>query len=530
MPETESLTFDAVIVGAGPAGLTTAIHLAQKNPDLNLAVVEKGAQVGAHILSGALFNPEVLTELIPNWSSLGAPVTQTVTDDRLYYMSKHQHTRLPTIKAQKNKHCFIISLGELCQWLAQYAEGLGISIFPGFAIQEPCFNAGKTAVIGVRTRAMGLDSQSQPTDSFQPSIDLLAPHVFIAEGARGSTAECIIKHFSLREGKSPQHYGIGIKEKWRITPEQHRKGEAWHTVGWPLPADTYGGGFIYHKNSNELVIGLIIGLHCKDAAMDPYLLLQQYKAHPKIAPLLKDGECIGYGARAINEGGFQSIPQCHFPGGSLIGCSAGFVNVAQSKGIHHAMRTGILAADAFLEGKTQELTTRILASKTGRSLWRARNLYPAFKWGRLPGLLYAGIDQILFRGYAPWTLQSCKPDHTQLQKAESTPRKPLKAPSSLPLLDLVSLTNTHHRDNQPCHLALRDPSTPMKSNWPDYGGPEQHYCPAGVYEYVELNGTKQLQINAQNCIHCKTCDIRDPNQNILWSVPEGGDGPNYSGM
>jgi electron-transferring-flavoprotein dehydrogenase len=532
MREAEILTFDTIIIGAGPAGLSSAIRLKQKNPALTIAVFEKGAQVGAHILSGAIFNPEVLNELIPNWKERNAPVTQMVTEESLQHYKKKSSRKVPILPAQKSKHCYIISLGELCQWLAKQAEELGVAIFPGFAIAEALYNKEKTAVIGVQTRAMGLDKNGKPSDRYESSLHIQAKHVFVAEGARGSTAEAIISHFSLRKNCAPQHYGIGIKEKWRIHSEKHQPGHVQHSIGWPIPNNTYGGGFVYHADNNQLIIGLIIALNCPNPRLDPYLLLQQYKSHPSIAPLLEGGECIGYGARAINEGGWQSIPECHFPGGSLIGCSAGFVNTAEIKGIHHAMRSGIIAADAYLNKESEQLTRIIKESKTGEALYRGRNIYPAFKYGTMVGMLVSAIDQVIFRGKAPWTLKANQSDYQKLKITRPPEQKKqgFKTDTTLPLLNLVALSHTHHRENQPPHLTLRNPELPMESNWPNYSGPEQYYCPANVYEYIETNGHYRLQINSQNCIHCKSCDIRDPHQNIQWTVPEGGDGPNYVGM
>ena len=529
MNKSETLIFDTVIIGAGPAGLTTAIRLKQKNPLLEIAVFEKGAQVGAHILSGAIFNPEVLNELIPDWKERDAPVKQPVTEESLQHYENKSRRKVPILPAQRSKDCYIISLGQLCQWMAKEAENLGVGIFPGFAIAEALYNHDNTAVIGVQTRAMGLNKNGEPTDQYQPSMRIEAKHIFVAEGARGSTAESIITHFSLRKNSAPQHYGIGIKEKWRINPKKHQAGRIEHSIGWPIPSNTYGGGFVYHAENNELIIGLIVALNCPNPRLDPYLLLQQYKSHPSIAPLLENGECMGYGARAINEGGWQSIPECHFPGGSLVGCSAGFVNVAEIKGIHHAMRTGIIAADAYLNNESEKLTVLIKKSKTGKALYRGRNIYPSFKYGTMIGMLASAIDQVIFRGNAPWTLQAKKWDYQQLKAIYSPEKKEhrFKADSTLPLLSLVGLSHTHHRENQPIHLVLKNKELPIQSNWSNYSGPEQYYCPAGVYEYVETKGDLRLQINSQNCIHCKTCDIKCPFENIDWTVPEGGGGPRY---
>lgn len=528
MSTTETLSFDAVIIGAGPAGLSAAIRLAQKKPELSIAVFEKGSQVGSHIISGAIFNPVCLNELIPDWQNKNAPVKQKVEQEELRYITKKSSLRLPMLPSQKSDECFIISLGELCQWLAEQAESLGVAIFPGFAIAEPLYTTDETTVIGVKTKALG------DTDSaeHQPSMNVEAKHVFVAEGARGSTAEQLINHFSLRKNSCPQHYGIGIKEKWRINSDKHQAGKVQHLIGWPVPGNTYGGGFVYHGENNELLIGLIIALNCPDPRMDPYLLLQQLKSHPSIAPLLQDGECIGYGARAITEGGWQSIPECQFPGGSLIGCSAGFVNVAETKGIHHAMRSGMIAADAFLTNQSELLTEKIKQSQTGQALRLGRNLYPAFQYGRFIGMMLSAIDQFIFRGKAPWTLTAAEEDRKKITTTQHATIKKhsFKSASSLPLLSLVSLSHTHHREGEACHLQLKNTELTMQSNWPQYSGPEQYYCPAGVYEYVTINGEQQLQINSQNCIHCKSCDIRDPNHNIVWTVPEGGDGPNYVSM
>lgn len=532
MSDEERMDFDVVIVGAGPAGLTAAIRLAQKKPELSIAILEKGAQVGAHILSGAVFNPSALNELLPDWQQQNAPITTAVSDDKLYFLTKNKRYRLPQPPMQHNKGNFIISLGELCQWLAEQAESLGVNIFPGFPASEIIYNDDKSRVLGVKTGAMGLDEQGKPGEMYQPGLIIGAKHIFIAEGCRGSLAEQLLRHFKLRNETKPQHYGIGIKEKWRIGSDQHQLGRVEHTIGWPIPANTYGGGFIYHGSDETISLGLIIGLHAPDPSLDPFMLLQRFKTHPQIAPLLQSGECIGYGARAINEGGWQSIPECHFPGGTLIGCSAGFVNVGEIKGIHHAMHSAMIAADAYLEDATSEVTMRIKQSATGKALYRGRNLYPAFKWGRTAGVVLSGIDQFVFRGKAPWTFSAPIADHLKLNACANPQIKQQKLshPLMKRLLDQLALTHVDHREHQPCHLQLKDPKTPMAINWPKYGGPEQYYCPAGVYEYVTTDGKQRLQINSQNCIHCKTCDIKDPTQNIRWVPPEGGGGPNYISM
>lgn len=528
----DRLDFDVVIVGAGPAGLSAAVRLAQKKPDLSIAVLEKGAQVGAHILSGAVFNPTVLDDLIPDWSEKGAPLSQAVASEAFYYYGKRFRLRLPMIPAQRNHGHFIISLGEMCAWLATQAESLGVSIFPGFPVADVRYNDDRSAVIGVVTAEMGVDRLGAHLGTYQAGVEIDARHVLIAEGACGSVARKVIKQFGLDAKSSPQHYGIGIKEKWRIKSVNHRPGHVEHSIGWPIDGNTYGGGFIYHAAHGELLLGLIVGLHSPNARMNPHQMLQDWKTHAGVSQLLDGGECIGYGARAITEGGYQSIPNCVFPGGSLIGCAAGFVNVAESKGIHHAMRTGILAADAYLEGKSADLTNRIKHSETGRGLYRARNLYPAFGVGRVFGVLYSAVDQWIFRGHAPWTLSTQKPDHLCI-KHDAAPRIKIPIASQSPkmaLMDSVALTHTHHRENQPSHLSLLKPDLAMASNYPRFGGPEQYYCPAGVYEYTKIDDQLRFVINAQNCIHCKSCVIRDPNQNIEWQVPEGGDGPNYVHM
>lgn len=537
----ESMEFDVLIIGAGPAGLSAAIRLAQLNQQrqtpLSICVLEKGATVGAHILSGAALEPHALNELIPDWSSKNAPLNVPVTEDLFYLLNTQRTFRLPVPATMKNHGNFIISLGKFCKWLGEQAESLGVNIFPGFAASKILFNE-HNQVIGVQTSDMGLDKQGNPTDRFQPGINLYAKQTLLAEGCRGSLSEQIMQHYQLRNDCDPQSYGIGIKELWKISPEKHKQGRVIHTVGWPLDSQTYGGSFIYHYENNLVALGLVVGLDYKNPYLDPFKEMQRLKTHPLIKELLTGGECVSYGARALNEGGWQAIPKLTFPGGLFIGCSAGFLNVAKIKGTHTAMKSGMLAAETIhatesLAGK--ELTNYQTAIKTSwiyPELYRARNVRPAFHKGLWAGLTYSVIDQYILRGRAPWTFHY-KPDHLSLNLAKNSTKIIYPKPDgklTFDKLTQVFLTGTKHRENEPCHLHLKDPNIPITINLPKYDAPEQRYCPAAVYEIVTPNNQPQLQINAPNCIHCKTCDIKDPTQNIIWRVPEGGDGPNYSNM
>lgn len=528
------MEYDIVIVGAGPAGLACAIRYAQlcraANQQPKICVLEKGSEVGAHILSGAVFEPRALNELLPDWQQLGAPLNTPVTHDHFLALTAHKAFTLPTPPPMHNNGNYIISLGLLCRWLAQQAENLGVEIYPGFAASEVLFDTDNT-VIGVATNDVGRDKQGQPKATFQTGMHLLAKHTLFAEGCRGSLTQQLIKHYELAKNSQPQTYAIGLKEIWEIQPEQHQAGTVVHTVGWPLDPNTYGGSFIYHWEKNLLSIGLVIGLDYQNPYLNPYEEFQRLKHHPRIAPLLKEGRCISYGARALNEGGWQSIPQLTFPGGLLMGCGAGFMNVPKIKGSHTAMKSGMLAAEALHAGSDYE--QQLKNSWIKDELYPVRNIRPGFRFGLLPGLLNAGLETYILKGKAPWTLAH-RADYTYLKSAKQC--QPIDYPKPDGLLSFDKMTslsraNVFHEENQPVHLTLKDPTVPVKINWQQYAGPEARYCPAGVYEFIDdEQGAKKLQINAQNCIHCKTCDIKDPTQNIVWETPEGGGGPNYSMM
>ncbi|OJV95928.1 MAG: electron transfer flavoprotein-ubiquinone oxidoreductase [Gammaproteobacteria bacterium 39-13] len=536
--------YDLVIVGAGPAGLSAAIRYAQlcreANQEPRICVLEKGATVGAHIISGAVFEVRALNELLPDWRTLNAPIETAVTQDEFLLLTTKRAWSLPTPPQMKNHGNYIISLELLCQWLGQQAENLGIEIYPGFPAAEILFNE-KNEVIGVATGSLGKDKNGEPKANFQPGMHIFAKQTLFAEGCRGSLSKQLIERFALRAPKQIQTYGLGIKEIWEIKPENHQLGKVTHTIGWPLDNQTYGGSFIYHWGKNLLSIGFVVGLDYSNPYLDPYQEFQRFKHHPHIASMLTDGQCISYGARAINEGGWQSIPKLTFPGGMLIGCSAGFLNVPKIKGSHTAMKSGMLAAESVFENlkidpSTKEIShyqQRIQKSWIKKELYTARNIRPAFRAGLWAGLTYAALDTYIFRGRAPWTF-SHHADHNALKLAKNC--QPINYPKpdgkiSFDKMTSVSRTNVFHEENQVVHLVLKDPSVAIKINWQQYAGPEQRYCPAGVYEFVEdEHHQKRLQINAQNCIHCKTCDIKDPTQNITWIPPEGGGGPNYSNM
>lgn len=540
----ESMEFDVLIVGAGPAGLAAAIRLAQLNEKsetpLSIAVLEKGAAVGSHLLSGAVFEPRALNELIPDWRQKNAPLKTFVESDQFLYLNETKSFNLPKVPGLHNRGNYIISLGDFAAWLGEQAEQLGVSIFPGFCAKELLFDGN--SVSGVVTGDMGLDQDGKPTDRYQPGINILAKQTLFAEGCRGHLSQQLMQRYHLRRNCDPQTYGIGVKELWRVNEDQFQAGRVVHSVGWPLDCTTYGGGFMYHFDDNLVSIGLIVGLDYQNPSLDPFEELQQLKRHPEFKKVLEGGKCIGYGARALNEGGWQSIPQLHFPGGLLIGCSAGFVNVAKIKGNHTAMKSGMLAAEAVHKslsqdnspGKTiSEYESTLQDSWIDDELYRARNLRPAFRHGRLKGLAYSAFDQLLLRGNAPWTLHN-HVDHLSLKpRAEITPINYPKPDNKLTFSKSTQLylSGTNHNHHQPCHLQLNDVDIENKVNIAKYGAPETHYCPAGVYELVDDEQTgKKLQINFQNCLHCKTCDIKDPTQNISWTAPEGGDGPNYQGM
>lgn len=540
----ETMEYDVIIVGGGPSGLAAAIKLKQlateNNKALNVCILEKGAKIGSHILSGAVLEPRSLKTLLPeSWQN--APLDSPVLKDTFRYLTSKHALTLPTPKQMKNEGNYIISLGDLCRFLATEAEALGCEIYPGFAATEVLYD-DNNKVIGVATGPQGVDKKNQPTPNYQPGMHLLAAQTLFAEGCRGQLSQQLMNHFNLRVGVQPQTYGIGIKELWRIPQAQHRQGHAMHTIGWPLDHKTYGGSFIYHLSENRLAIGFVVGLDYTNPWLNPFEEFQRFKTHPSIRPLLVGGERIGYGARAINEGGWQSLPKLTFPGGALIGDGAGFLNVPKIKGIHLAIESGILAAEATFDSLThpstppsQELTAyseKVQHSWMKKELYNARNIRPGFRYGLFTGLANAAFETYLSRGKSPWTLSN-HADNTTLTLAKKSPKINYPKPDGIITFDKLSsvyLTNTFHEENQLCHLTLRNTEIPIQVNYKEYASPETRYCPAAVYEIVEENGKPIFKINAQNCIHCKTCDIKDPTQNIVWCAPEGGGGPNYSDM
>jgi len=535
----EKMDFDVIIVGAGPAGLSAAIRLAQANPQLQIAVLEKGADVGAHILSGAVLDPRALNELFPDWKARGAPLHTQATQDAFVLLTKNHALRLPTPPPMKNHGNYIISLGLLCRWLAREAEALGVNIFPAFAATELLYEG--QAICGVATGDKGRQKDGHPNAQFQAGIELRAKQTLFAEGCRGYLTQQLFERFDLRRGMDPQTYGLGIKELWEVPEEMHRAGSVLHTIGWPLDSQTYGGSFVYHLEDRKVALGLVVGLDYKNPYLNPYQEFQRFKTHPRIAPLLQNGKRLAYGARTLNEGGLQAIPKLSFPGGLILGCGAGFLDVGKIKGIHNAMKSGILAADSILpllgETTLQECLDYQRNCETSwiwKELYEVRNLRPALGWGLWPGLAYAAMDSYLFRGHAPWTLHHRTLDHQSLKKADRCQEIVYPKPDGRLSFDLASsvyLANIEHPEDQVCHLKLKNPAVPIQVNLPEYAAPETRYCPAGVYEIIEDSaGLAQLQINSPNCVHCKACDIKDPTQNIVWTPPEGGSGPQYEMM
>ncbi|STX63020.1 electron transfer flavoprotein-ubiquinone oxidoreductase [Legionella moravica] len=541
--EHETMEFDVIIVGAGPAGLSAAIKLKQlahaSQKELSVCILEKGSQIGAHILSGAVLEPISLKELLPDtWQN--APLDTQVIQDQFYFLTEKKSYKLPTPKPMHNQGNYIISLGELCLFLAEQAESLGCEIYPGFAAAEVLFN-DKNQVIGVSTGNVGIDKEGKETNNFQPGMHLLAKQTLFAEGCRGQLSQYLMSRFHLRDHAQPQTYGIGIKELWQVDASRHEPGKVIHTVGWPMDHATYGGSFIYHLSKQRVAIGFVVGLDYKNPWLNPFAELQRFKTHPIIRSVLEGGERIGYGARALNEGGWQSLPKLVFPGGALIGDAAGFLNVPKIKGIHTAMQSGMLAAQACFDALIQdtsnqyELSTypeKIKKSWLAKELYSVRNIRPGFKFGLIPGLINAAFETYITRGHSPWTLSN-HADHTCLISAEKAKKINYPKPDGKLTFDKLSsvfLSNTYHEENQPCHLKLKQPKLAIDVNLKTYASPESRYCPAAVYEIVEEDQGPRLQINAQNCIHCKTCDIKDPRQNIIWHAPEGGGGPNYTGM
>jgi electron-transferring-flavoprotein dehydrogenase len=538
--ERESMEFDVVVVGAGPSGLSAAIRAKQLNPELTVCVLEKGSEVGAHILSGAVFEPHALDELIPDWRDKGAPLNTPAKEDNFLFLTETKAYTLPTPPQMHNDGNYIISLGNLCRWLAGQAEELGVEIFPGFAAAEVLYHEDGS-VKGVATGDMGIGKDGQPTQAYTPGVELHARQTIFAEGCRGSLTKVLFERFDLRKDCDPQTYGIGIKELWEVDPAKHQQGKIVHTVGWPMDSKTYGGSFLYHLEDNQVVVGFVVGLGYSNPHLSPFDEFQRFKTHPAVRPLFEGGRRIAYGARAISAGGFQSIPKLTFPGGVLVGDTAGFLNVPKIKGSHTAMKSGMVAAEAVvaLLSENSGIEAHAYPRELKKSwlwdeLYRVRNIKPSFKWGLYAAIAYSAFDTYLLGGKAPWTFHH-KPDHEQLKKASECPKIVYPKPDgkvSFDKLSSVFISNTNHEENQPAHLKLKDESVPVAINLPLYDAPEQRYCPAGVYEIVrDDDGTNpRLQINAQNCVHCKTCDIKDPTQNINWVVPEGGGGPNYPNM
>jgi electron-transferring-flavoprotein dehydrogenase len=566
----ESMEFDVVIVGAGPAGLAAAIRLKQRaaeaRAELSVCVVEKGSEVGAHLLSGAVLDPRALSELLPDWKDAGAPLNTPATRDRFVLLTRRHAIPLPTPPQMRNEGNYIISLGNLARWLAGRAEEMGVEIFPGFAAAEVLYDE-QGAVAGVATGDLGLDKDGTPGPNHQPGVELRARQTLFGEGCRGSLTKDLFARFGLGAGCEPQTYGLGIKELWEVDPARHRLGEVMHTVGWPLDHATYGGSFLYHLEDNQVAVGFVVGLDYTNPYLSPFEEMQRFKTHPAIRGVFEGGRRVAFGARALTEGGYQSVPKLSFPGGALIGCGAGFMNVPRIKGIHNAMKSGMVAAESVFDllhpgaatssasaaspeaaapaaapstaatpatdgaREARDYRSRLDASWLMKELRAVRNIRPGFHLGLLPGLVHAAVDTYLLRGQAPWTLGHRKDHESLTPTARARPITYPKPDGKLTFdrLSSVFVSNTNHEENQPCHLKLAEPSRAIDVNHAVYGAPETRYCPAAVYEIVESNGPK-LVINAQNCVHCKTCDIKDPTQNITWVPPEGGGGPNYPNM
>jgi electron-transferring-flavoprotein dehydrogenase len=550
--ERDAMEYDVVIVGGGPAGLAAAIRLkqlaAESGRETTVCVLEKGSEIGAHILSGAVLDPRALNELIPDWKDKGAPLNTPVTGEQFMFLTEANAIKLPVFllpRVTHNMGNYIVSLGNVCRWLGQQAEALGVEIYPGFPASEVLYREDGS-VKGVATGQMGVSRGGEKKPDYQPGMELHAKYTLFAEGCRGSCTKRLLERFRLSEGRDPQTYGIGLKELWEVPPERHRQGLVVHTAGWPMDARTYGGSFLYHLENNQVAVGFVVGLDYENPYLSPFDEFQRFKTHPEIRPHLEGGKRIAYGARALVEGGLQALPKLIFPGGALIGDCAGFLNVPKIKGSHNAMKTGMLAAEAAFaalvragdgppEPTLEEYLRAFEASWVYRELYAARNFRPAFaRWGLVGGTLYNGAEQML-GGRVPWTLHHRHGDHETLKPKDAVRPIPYPKPDGKLTFDKLSsvfISNTNHEEDQPVHLVLRDQSVPVEINLPRWDAPEQRYCPAGVYEIVrdEDGSNPRLQINAQNCVHCKTCDIKDPTQNIDWATPEGGGGPNYPNM
>lgn len=543
----EAMEYDLVIVGGGPAGLSAAITAKQiaqqEGREISVCVLEKGSELGAHILSGAIMDPRALNELIPNWQELGAPLETPVTKDQFTFLTESGSFTVPHLflpQCFSNQGNYILSLSNFTRWLGTQAENLGVEIFPGFAAAEILYNP-QGAVCGVATGNLGVSKDGEPTEQFQLGMELRAKYTLFAEGSRGHLGKELISKYQLDRSADPQSYGIGIKELWEISPEKHQPGLVIHTAGWPLDSKTYGGSFLYHFGENKVAVGMVVGLSYRNPYLSPFEEFQRYKLHPAIRPTFEDGKRLAYGARAITAGGLNSLPQTVFPGGALIGCDAGYLNASRIKGSHAAIKSGMLAAQAVMSALSENRANDILTAYPSafKNSWlyaelkQARNFKPWMSKGLYLGTLMVGLEQKLLGGNVPWTIHQGKADYEYLEPAKL--HQPIDYPKpdnaiTFDRLSSVFISNTNHEENQPAHLTLKDQDVPVAINFDVYAGPEQRYCPAGVYEYIEVEGKPKLQINAQNCVHCKTCDIKDPTQNIVWVTPEGGGGPNYSGM